>query len=135
MLLLVNLCLNEKMIVFHLIYLNFYIACKKIANKWVYDTPETYAIGFTGFLYGMSGLALIHRYLPAWFELVSPGAIAIGLLVINIAIQYWYYVAKKAYLDLESRIGYKSLFFLPVTICIIYAVYRYMRYHYLNHQP
>ena len=122
------------MIFFNFIYLLFYIICKKFASKYFYDTPETYAIGFTSFLYTLSIEIFIHEQLKDdyFYNTTIHGVMFFGSLIGTIVLQYRYYVKTKRYMKLLKKFKYWPLIMIPIVGGWIYLIYYYYRFKYLN---
>lgn len=122
------------MIFFHFVYLFFYIICKKLASKYIYDVPEDYAIGFTMFLYTLTIEVAIHELLrdQGFYNSIFKVVSFIGLLVFTSVLQSRYYVKTERYLSLFEKYKYWPLLMAPVLCVWIYFLYNYFAFKYHN---
>jgi hypothetical protein len=104
---------------------------KKTFNKYVFDSPEAYAIGFLSIMYFATFVILNNIFLFDTFLYESKlrGIIAVLFLILVFIVQYMYYLKNDNYKKIEKKVG--GNFFVGVLIMIvwIYAVYWYIDNH------
>lgn len=122
------------MIFFHLLYSFFYVIFRKIASKYVHAAPETTALTFTSFIYGLT-LGIIFKLVTentsVYTKKVNGVVFIMGVLLFGIW-QYAYYVRKEKYAYFYEKYKNGALLMLPIVGAWIYFIYYYLRYKYHN---
>ncbi len=124
------------MIILNYIYLCIYKVFKITSNKYVFDSPESYAIGFLSIMYFSSFIIFENIYLndTLFYDNRWRGFIGVVFLILIFVSQFIYYLKNDRYKKIEKKLGGSFLIGLLIMIFWVIAVYWYINYKWIIKQ-